>query len=312
VLTSACNLTPKPPRFCVTRCAQTLTQNHSGFGAAEAGVMLIEEHDLVNERKYPSAEEFFINIPLYEVVEYAEEDLEQGRLVKYFDGTFDSYCPECNSHSIFERHWQYQKHIEYAPAIWVDSGFFTVAIRCTRNRDHKQHFIFHASGQTLQKVGQLPSIANLNLYDVKKYSKVLDKRYFQEFTKAIGLSSHGVGVGSFVYLRRIFEFLIEESHAQATKSSSWNEGVYLQSRMSEKIELLKNELPEFLVENKSMYSILSKGIHELSEQECLAAFPVLKVGIEIVLEQKLENMQRAKKLEEARRAITSLSGKCET
>jgi hypothetical protein len=27
---------PKPPRFCVTRCAQTLTQKHSGFGAAEA------------------------------------------------------------------------------------------------------------------------------------------------------------------------------------------------------------------------------------------------------------------------------------
>ena len=31
-------MTPKPPRFSVTRCAQTLTQKHSGFGAAEAGV----------------------------------------------------------------------------------------------------------------------------------------------------------------------------------------------------------------------------------------------------------------------------------
>jgi hypothetical protein len=38
-LTNACSLTPKPPFFCVTRCAQTLTQKHSGFGAAEAGVM---------------------------------------------------------------------------------------------------------------------------------------------------------------------------------------------------------------------------------------------------------------------------------
>jgi hypothetical protein len=39
MLTNACSLTPKPPRFCVTRCAQTLTQKHSSFGAAEAGVI---------------------------------------------------------------------------------------------------------------------------------------------------------------------------------------------------------------------------------------------------------------------------------
>lgn len=259
------------------------------------------------EKKYPSAEEFLINVPLYEVIEYAEDDLEQGRLVRYFNETFDSYCPECNSHSIFERHWPNQPYISHDPASWVDSGFFTVAIKCTRNRDHKLYFMFHASDRKLQKVGQLPSIADLNLFDVRKYSKVLDKKYFQEFTKAIGLSSHGIGVGSFVYLRRIFEFLIEESHALAMQSKSWNEEAYGQSRMAERIELLKGELPDFLVENKSMYSILSKGIHELSEQECLAAFPALKIGIEIVLEEKLENMKRAKKLEEARRAISSLS-----
>lgn len=259
------------------------------------------------ENKYPSPEEFFINIPQYEVVEYAESDLEQGRLVKYFDGTFDSYCPECNSHSIFERHWEYQKHISYDPSCWIDTGFFTVTTKCTRNKDHKQHFIFFASGRKLQKVGQLPSIADLNLFDVKKYSKVLDKTYFQEFTKAIGLSSHGIGVGAFVYLRRIFEYLIEESHILAKNSETWSEEIYGQSRMAERIELLKSELPNFLVENKSMYSILSKGIHELSEQECLAAFPALKVGIEIILEEKLDKMKRTKKLEEARKAISSLN-----
>jgi hypothetical protein len=263
---------------------------------------------LTTERKYPSTKEFLIDFPLYVVVEYNEEDLEEGWLVKFFDGTFDSYCPECNSHSIFERHGLYQGGINHARGSWVDSGFFTVPIRCTRDRDHKQYFIFHALDRKLQKVGQLPSIADLNLFDVKKYSKVLDKKYFQEFTKAIGLSSHGIGVGSFVYLRRIFEFLIEEAHVVAQLEESWSEVAYSQSRVGEKIELLKNQLPDFLIENKAMYSILSKGIHELSEQECLTAFPALKVGIEIILEEKLEKMKRAKKLEEARKAISLLSG----
>jgi hypothetical protein len=37
------------------------------------------------------------------------------------------------------------------------------------------------------------------------------KRY-KKFTKGLGLAAHGVGIGSFVYLRRIFENLIEEAH----------------------------------------------------------------------------------------------------
>tara|TARA_Y100001951_G_C11282499_1_gene266357 strand:- start:683 stop:1366 length:684 start_codon:yes stop_codon:yes gene_type:complete len=38
LITSACRLTPKPARFCVSRRAQRITQKRSGLGAAEAGV----------------------------------------------------------------------------------------------------------------------------------------------------------------------------------------------------------------------------------------------------------------------------------
>ena len=262
-----------------------------------------------NDSKYPTSKEFMIDVPLYEVISYEDEDLEHGRKLRFFEETFDSYCPECNSHSIFERHWDSQRFVSNDESSWVDYGFFRITIKCTRNRDHRLYFFFHANGQEIQKVGQIPSIADLNLFDVKKYSKVLEKKYFQEFTKAIGLVSHGIGVGSFVYLRRIFEFLIEESHQRAISHDGWDEELYARSRMSERIQLLQSELPEFLVENKAIYSILSKGIHELSEDECLAAFPAMKVGIEIILDEKIESMKKAKKLEEAKRAIVSLSEK---
>lgn len=77
--------------------------------------------------------------------------------------------------------------------------------------------------------------------------------------------------------------------------------------MDEKISLLKNHLPDFLVENKSLYSILSKGIHELSEQGCLGAFPIVKLGIEMILDEKIREKERKAKEEEARKAIGKLT-----
>lgn len=71
--------------------------------------------------------------------------------------------------------------------------------------------------------------------------------------------------------------------------------------------MLAHRLPEFLVENKSMYGILSKGIHELSEQECLEAFPIVKLGIEIILDANLEETARKKKITDAKKKIEALA-----
>ena len=42
----------------------------------------------------------------------------------------------------------------------------------------------------------------------------------REFTKAIGLAANGVGIGSFVYLRRIFENLVFQAFDEAKKEPS--------------------------------------------------------------------------------------------
>ena len=131
----------------------------------------------------------------------------------------------------------------------------------------------------------------------------------KEFSKAIGLVSHGVGIGSFVYLRRIFEHLIEEAHQEAIKNESWNEENYNKSRMDEKIVLLKDYLPDFLVKNSFIYSILSKGIHQLSEAECLKHFDAVRLGIELILDEKLERLNREAKIREAEKSISEIYSK---
>ena len=58
-----------------------------------------------------------------------------------------------------------------------------------------------------------------------------------------------------------------------------------------------------------MYGILSKGLHELSEQECLEAFPVMRVGIELILDEKIEAAEREKKVSGVSKAISALRGR---
>ncbi|MBU2577534.1 hypothetical protein KKA69_01750, partial [Patescibacteria group bacterium] len=81
---------------------------------------------------------------------------------------------------------------------------------------------------------------------------------------------------------------------------------FLKKRMEEKIEALKKYLPSQLVSMRGIYSILSKGLHELTEEQCLKYFPALKLSIELILEQKIDMKAKQKKDQEAKKQIESI------
>lgn len=253
----------------------------------------------------PTPRQFYIEYPLYEEFNFLDGQDREGWTIKYFGGTLDAFCPGCGAHSIFAHT---PRAISHEKDSWVHDHLFEVTLVCSRDKKHQLYFLFQVRGRTMQKIGQAPSLATLNLYDVKQYSAVLKPEAFRELTKSIGLAAHGVGIGSFVYLRRIFEGLVEEAHVVARVEAAWDEVKYQQARMSEKIQLLAGHLPKFLVENRVLYGVLSKGVHELSEAECLAAFPAIKLGIEIVLDAKLRTAAEQKKLAAAAQAIQKLAG----
>ena len=102
--------------------------------------------------------------------------------------------------------------------------------------------------------------------------------------------------------------MIDEAHQILNKIQGWDEEVYIKARMNDKIEILKSQLPDFLVENKSLYGILSKGIHELSEDDCKNYFPTVKLGIELILDEKLEAKKKNDKIELARKSLAAIKG----
>jgi hypothetical protein len=55
-----------------------------------------------------------------------------------------------------------------------------------------------------------------------------------------------------------------------------------------------------------LYSILSLGVHELDEKSCLAHFDTLRVGIEIILDEQLEELKKKEKIEFAKHKLAEL------
>ncbi len=180
----------------------------------------------------------------------------------------------------------------------------SLSFTCTRQWQHKLLFVFRAHEGEVEKIGQHPSLGDLAVPDIQKYRPVLGDKRYRELVRGIGLASHDVGIGAFIYLRRVFEHLIEGAHSKAQPEATWDEPLFQRSRMDEKIQSLSGFLPAFLVENRALYQILSTGIHALSEQECLRAFPVVRLGIELILDDELERFEREKKIALARKSIS--------
>lgn len=295
----------------------------------------------MSQTPIPLPTAFLLSTPLYAKSSFdGFQETNAVLNILYQGGTYDNYCTKCKQGSTFqivEAECPYDLQLyrqvvsnrlnagmktELPP---VQFGVHTVHAFCTRKKEHTQDFLFFiderilheeerqahqaATIRTIEKIGQQPSFGDIHLAKIKKYTHVLTKPQLGELSRAIGLASHDVGVGSYTYLRRVFESLVEEAHQIAKKEDpEWKEEVYCLAKMKERIGILKGHLPAFLAENPSMYSLLSKGIHELSEEECLKHFDTLRIAIELILDERIEQREKKQKTTAAIAALQKATG----
>lgn len=261
-----------------------------------------------------SPKEFHFEMPLYKEIVITEANLKKISELIDFSSTIDAYCIYCGKESVFENNNRPGYGIPALRACVESESeeYFITSYICTRNSAHEYISYFQIGSSVIQKVGQFPSVADLQIPQIQKYRKLLGNEKYKEFTRALGLAAHGVGIGSFVYLRRIFEELIERAHSIASQNPEFEEEEYKRDRIEEKILLLKDLLPKFLVKHRPIYSILSKGIHELSEEECLKYFNPIRVGIELILDEKLKELDKKEKEKKASETIRKIKGELKT
>lgn len=154
---------------------------------------------------------------------------------------------------------------------------------CSMNEEHHLDYIVLTTDNSMMKIGQYPSVADMAFPELDVYKHVISKEDRKELGTAIGLYASGVGAGAYVYLRRILERLVDKAKETAAKANEIDNETFEKARVVEKIKMLEGYLPDTLVKNTTIYGILSKGIHELSEEECRKYFPVVKECIYQIL-----------------------------
>lgn len=267
---------------------------------------------------------FLVNKGLYDEIEITKDniyelvDLVEGHV------KINVYCPECRDSRVFScegipyykenyasqeitKHslgkelesWQREqelKNIRYKDSpesSWKwnynflerETRLMTFKFSCAMDNTHHLDYIVLTSGNMMKKIGQYPSVADLSFPELKEYRKVMTKEDEKELKRAIGLFASGIGIGSFVYLRRIFERIIVIASQKAIEDGRINKENFDKLHVDEKIRMLADYLPQLLVNNKVFYGIISKGIHELCEEECLEYFPVMQSFIMMILRQ---------------------------
>ena len=235
----------------------------------------------------------FVSSSLYECFDLNER--EEDELTKFFlgGGTIDTWCSVCRRLSVFS----IKSQLSYGEEKTLPhSGLINIEGVCSRGGTERYSgcnsvvaFIFQKNGDKIIKVGQYPAKAEAEFAALDEaFEKELSNPLRKELGRAIGLNSHGIGIGSFVYLRRIFEALVEEAHIEAQKDTNWDSSRYNHLRMLEKIQALKDHLPSRLVQTSHLYTISTLGIHELTEAQCLKNFQLMKSAIELILKERHE------------------------
>jgi hypothetical protein len=287
----------------------------------------------------PPAELFLqlINWPLYSKFPVVGDNPEaQIRDLRLHKGKFDMYCPSCKKHTtwtpVIRDNLETQMKAEKAASLNIRSDRgrfnwltqFALRIICARITAHYADFYFEVVGPSararikyaimgqkdqleptnLLKVGQFPSLADFQFGDFGKFKEGMNDQQRKEFVQAITTTAHGFSVAACVYYRRVFESVLNETrdeHMAKNKMDAWPE--FAEARTDHRIKLLKAMLPKFLSEHLHLYSVLSLGAHQLTEEQCAQELPVLRKAIEQIFCDRVNEIRAQKQREATSRLL---------
>ena len=264
---------------------------------------------------------------------YDSIDVDDYKKLLTNDNGFMSYCPNCGRETTFKRSEWYDKRISkveweleiegenvdrYEIMKWLfgydeiddEKQFYNRGAllikeyECGLNSNHRKYEIFYKDNEAnkIIKIAQYPSEYDTGskeyLDRLKAVCGTKEAREMVKFiNKALIMESNGFGIPALVYMRRAFERLIAISE---DKNKLENTGTTMAER-------IKNNplLPEQIKENTRLYNIISEGIHNETEEECMELFKVIKVGFTILLRRTYEHVQEEKELDQLSKLVSS-------
>lgn len=202
---------------------------------------------------------------------------------------FRCHCNGCQKESVFIG--EASKSLDFSNTISLrslDDGpeemTFDKRYICQLDSTHAITIGLRVTKAIIQKIGQFPSVADIKGAEYERYQKILGPSDYSDFKKANLLHSFSMDIGAFVYLRRIIENLVQTTYKD--NASQIQSKDFANLHFDQKVKVLGDYLPNFFTRNTAIYSLLSKGIHELSESECKDYYDTILNGTLMILDEK--------------------------
>ncbi|MEE9378071.1 MAG: hypothetical protein V3V33_08550 [Candidatus Lokiarchaeia archaeon] len=206
-----------------------------------------------------------------------------------------------------------------------ENSHYILRYVCASCKKFERFFILRVGKNLKQilKIGQYPPRDITISKDLEKIMGVFSEYY----KKGLICEFQGYGIGANAYFRRIVEGIIDDLLVQIPDLMSGEERALYENALEEsrkakntqeKIALVKDLLPPILMPErynplKTLHEVLSKGIHNLTDEECLENAQIIKDTliflINSILKRKKEQQEFSegmKKLLEKKKKTTEI------
>ena len=234
---------------------------------------------------------------------------------RYLGATIETFCDKCGKNRPFKSgKVAFQTYRSHIPMTKEDEKermtehFIGILFECggceNTNMAHgkgERFIALRITPNLIEKVGQYPSAVKQYEWKYQRYEKDL-KRYYGELLEASFSYSTGQGIGAFVYLRRILEHLVNTKYKTLTVQNPQADFIERMKAVDEAEKIIPDELTS---ERNQLYRVLSKGVHEYDDDECLRLYECAVYVIELILERELEKRERAARVKEVKKAFNA-------
>ncbi len=222
------------------------------------------------------------------------------------------YCTICKSNQTFNMSNEFYN--DYHPYLALQSFVPDLVVRIVYQCAHCHKFyrffllkIDH-NGKFYEKVGQYPP---WNISIEKEMQKFLGD-YAENYKRGLISESQGCGIGAYAYYRRIVEDIIDELLDQIPDLMDGEEkGKYDEALQKtketivarDKISLVKDLLPPILRPEgfnplQTLHTILSEGLHEKPEKECLEIAEKIRTILVFMVKAVIQSRKEKKEFTE--------------
>ena len=278
---------------------------------------------------------FLEEYPLYRKFDFdlREDPLFPTTINDFPEVNLNLYCPNCNHIRTFRITYKYIHKKEKKLAIislkrlpsptLEENDIVNLNYICAYCEDYHRFFAIKMGEglKTIEKVGQFPPWS----IKIEKNLKKLLGEYSEYYKKGKTCESQSYGIGAFAYYRRIIEDIIGEllelipnlmTGEELQKYNEALEKVRGTKNTQDKIAFVKDLLPPILIPEqfnplKTIYDVLSTGLHGRTDDECLNDAELIRTSLIFLVnailsrrKEQLEYTESMKKiLEEQRKKI---------